>query len=64
MGPVPEVLRDFDGPIVTGGRDLYSCHQFDSWEQAQAVYEANLPGDPNRIDSDANGVACEKLRAR
>jgi hypothetical protein len=59
---VPEVLRDFDGPIVTDGSDLYSCHHFDSWEQAQALYEANLPGDPNRIDGDSNGIACEKLR--
>jgi hypothetical protein len=62
--PVPEVLRDFDGPIVTDGRDLYSCQHFDSWAQAQALYEANLPGDPNRIDGDGNGVACEKLRGR
>ncbi len=61
---MPEVLEGFDGPIVTGGRDLYSCHHFDSWEQAQALYEANLPGDPNRIDGDGNGIACEALYAR
>lgn len=49
-------------PIVTGGLDLWSCGDFESWAQAQAVYEANLPGDPNLIDGDGNGIACEALR--
>jgi len=48
--------------LSTSGRDLYSCRDFDSWEQAQAVYEANLPGDPNHIDMDQDGVACESLK--
>ena len=42
--------------------DLYNCRDFDTWEEAQAVYEAGLPGDPNHIDMDADGVACEALR--
>ena len=49
-------------PIVTGGLDLWSCADFESWAQAQTVYEANLPGDPNLIDGDRNGIACERLR--
>lgn len=47
---------------VTDGRDRYSCRDFDSWEEAQAAYEANLPGDPNKIDIDRDGIACEALR--
>ena len=47
---------------VTDGRDRYSCSDFDSWEEAQAAYEANLPGDPNKIDIDRDGIACEALR--
>ncbi len=46
----------------TDGRDRYNCKDFDSWEEAQAAYEANLPGDPNKIDIDRNGIACEALR--
>jgi hypothetical protein len=49
-------------PWFTNGQNLYNCSDFDSWEQAQAAYEANLPGDPNYIDGDGNGRACEKLR--
>ncbi len=51
-------------PLSTNGQDLYNCASFGSWEEAQAVFEANLPGDPNLIDSNNNGVACEALRAR
>lgn len=43
-------------------KDLYNCRDFDSWEEAQAVYEAGLPGDPNHIDMDEDGVACESLK--
>ena len=59
--PEPEPTPD---PLSTNGEDLYSCASFDSWEEAQAVYEANLPGDPNHIDTDNDGIACEKLQAR
>jgi len=48
--------------LDTGGRDLYNCNRFGSWEQAQAVYQASGPGDPNHIDGDGNGAACEVLR--
>lgn len=46
----------------TDGRDRYNCKDFNSWEEAQAAYEANLPDDPNKIDIDRNGIACEALR--
>ncbi len=38
-------------PLSTNGQDLYNCASFGSWEEAQAVIEANLPGDPNHIDT-------------
>jgi hypothetical protein len=55
--PTPAPVQYF-----TDGRDRYNCKDFDSWEEAQAAYEANLPGDPNKIDIDRNGTACEALR--
>ena len=42
--------------------DLYNYRDFDIWEEAPYVYEASLTGDPNHIDMDADGVACEALR--
>ncbi len=42
--------------------DIYNCRDFDTWEEAQAVYEAGLPGDPNHIDMDQDGIACESLQ--
>lgn len=47
---------------LRNNRDLYNCRDFETWEQAQAVFEANLPGDPNHIDMDSDGVACEALK--
>jgi len=65
--PAPEpaiaVAVSPSAQYVTDGRDhRYNCKDFNSWEEAQAAYEANLPGDPNKIDIDHNGVACEALR--
>ena len=55
--PTPAKAR----PVVTDGQDLWSCSDFSTWEQAQAVLEANQPSDPNRIDSNGDGIACERL---
>lgn len=48
--------------LVTDGQNLYNCSDFTTWRDAQDVYEANLPGDPNLLDIDHNGVACELLQ--
>lgn len=48
-------------PLDTNGENLYSCYDFATWQEAQAVYEASLPGDPNYIDTDHDGIACERL---
>ncbi|MPZ98051.1 MAG: hypothetical protein GEU80_01740 [Dehalococcoidia bacterium] len=53
---------DPDNPWYSDGQDLWSCHNFASFEEAQEAYRANLPGDPNLIDGDQNGVACEARR--
>ena len=42
-------------------RDM-DCSDFSSWEEAQAFYEQNGPGDPHGLDRDRDGVACESLR--
>jgi hypothetical protein len=36
------------------------CKDFATQQQAQVVYDA-VPGDPNRLDRDGDGIACETL---
>src|SRR5215203_2423478 len=38
--------------------DQYDCASFGSQESAQAVLD-NDPSDPNNLDSDSNGIACD-----
>ena len=42
--------------------DAYNCPKFASQTQAQAVLRAD-PSDPNRLDADKDGIACETNRA-
>ncbi|MEE9148389.1 MAG: excalibur calcium-binding domain-containing protein [Candidatus Tectomicrobia bacterium] len=37
----------------------YNCPDFTSQAEAQAVLRAD-PRDPNRLDGDGNGIACER----
>ena len=64
--PTPEPTPAFPATlfgkaVVTDGADLWNCTDFESWEQAQMVYEANLPNDPNILDFDSNGTPCDSL---
>lgn len=38
----------------------FNCSDFATQEQAQAVYNQD-PSDPNRLDADGDGIACEEL---
>src|SRR5215204_1520547 len=49
------------GPAQEGG-DL-DCADFGSQEDAQTVYDQD-PSDPNGLDGDGDGVACEELPHR
>lgn len=40
------------------------CADFASWEEAQAHYDSEAPTDPDGLDPDSDGVACESLRLR
>ncbi len=42
------------------GADVYNCSDFDSQEEAQLVYNFDF-SDPNGLDADGDGVACEEL---
>lgn len=44
----------------TTRRDIYNCSDFTSHEAAQSFFESTFD-DPNRLDGDNDGVACEKL---
>ncbi len=47
--------------FFTNGVDRYSCSSFGSQAEAQEALAANVPGDPNRLDMNGNGVACEDI---
>ncbi len=57
----PPLVTLLGKPVLTGGADIWNCVNFESWEQADRVYRANLPHDANILDFDGNGVPCEAL---
>ncbi|MER5867067.1 hypothetical protein [Kitasatospora sp. NPDC002040] len=59
----PQAERPFDARyFLRFGTDAYDCQDFASQADAQAVLRFG-PADPNRLDSDRNGVACPDLPA-
>ena len=52
----------FDARNYIGQGDRYNCSDFASQADAQAVLRAD-PRDPNRLDTDRDGIACESNRA-
>lgn len=59
--PAAPVPAESSG-VNTAGRDLYNCGDFATWAEANAVYQANLPGDPNKLDANDDGLPCDSLR--
>lgn len=57
-----DATADEQHPLYTAGQDLYNCRAFASFEEAQEALRVNGPGDPNHIDSNGNGIACEDVR--
>ena len=58
----PTTVAGFDPLRYIGQGDRYNCGDFVSQAQAQAVLRAD-PRDPNRLDADVDGIACESNRA-
>jgi LPXTG-motif cell wall-anchored protein len=52
----------FAMPSGAVAQDL-DCADFSTQAEAQAEFEASGPGDPNFLDADNDGVACELLPA-
>lgn len=48
----------FDAQRFIGQGDKFNCPDFATQAQAQAVLRAD-PADPNKLDTDADGLACE-----
>jgi len=48
----------FSPNAYLGQGDRYNCSDFANQAQAQAVLRAD-PSDPNRLDTERDGVACE-----
>ncbi len=59
LGPVSFASAQLATPLV-GDKN---CPDFQYQEEAQAVLDAT-PGDPNGLDRDKNGIACETLPHR
>lgn len=51
----------FDTAPFLGMGDAHNCNAFANQAQAQAVLRAD-PTDPNRLDADNDGIACESNR--
>lgn len=51
------------GAALAAGADVHDCGDFDYQEDAQDVYDADT-SDPNRLDADDDGLACETLPHR
>ena len=60
-GSVPAATAAPPSRFFTNGADKYNCTSFASQAEAQKALAANAPGDPNRMDMNANGVACEDI---
>jgi hypothetical protein len=56
--PTPALRAGFDPSQYIGQGNTYDCDHFASQAEAQAVLRAD-PGDPNNIDQDRDGIACE-----
>jgi hypothetical protein len=54
----PSTSGGFDPSRYLGQGDRYNCSAFQSQAEAQAVLRAD-PRDPNRLDGDHDGIACE-----
>lgn len=57
-GVTVEGSPGFDPWAYLGKGDAYNCPDFYSQAEAQAVLRAD-PTDPNRLDADKDGIACE-----
>ncbi len=60
LGAVPMLAA---GPPAWGQVADLNCTDFDFQEDAQAVYDADST-DPNGLDGDNDGIACEELPSR
>ena len=67
LTPVPATEPDPDPepepepePEVWPG-NAYNCSDFTTQAEAQSIFDAAGPDDPNRLDADSDGVPCESL---
>ena len=63
VAPQPAAVpAGFNALAYIGQGDRYNCGDFASQANAQSVLRAD-PSDPNRLDTDRDGIACESNRA-
>lgn len=59
---LPTPASGFNPYAYVGQGDRYNCADFASQANAQAVLRAD-PTDPNKLDADKDGIACESNRS-
>lgn len=59
---IKPIVAPASSRLNTNGANVYNCSDFGTYAEALAVYKANLPGDPNDLDRDNDGIPCESLR--
>jgi len=60
--PATSATESFNPNLYIGQGNRYNCSDFASQANAQAVLRAD-PTDPNKLDTDRDGIACEKNRS-
>ena len=56
--PTPTITRS---DLNMGGVDRYNCDDFTTWQESNAAFQENQPGDPNQLDGNDDGIPCEYL---
>ncbi|HEY1487981.1 MAG TPA: excalibur calcium-binding domain-containing protein [Micromonosporaceae bacterium] len=59
LGPAPAIFAQGSAPVLRQTGDL-NCSDFQYQEEAQKVLDAD-PSDPNHLDGDHDGTACDTL---
>ena len=59
QGVETPAAKEFDPNFYIGKGNKFNCEDFSSQAEAQAVLRAD-PNDPNELDRDYDGVACER----
>lgn len=47
--------------VPAAAQDQFNCDDYETQPEAQTVLNRTFPDDPNRLDADSDGIACEEF---